>query len=761
LTAGTVDLRAALLALAFGDIDALGLDTILRRSCEESFSEFDNQDLLDLACVEFPRARRPWSRFDLEKIVQMCGGDALKLLRAVLDEQIAGAAEEWHTTFPITLFRTRQHELGRSVPFDIADPHLHSGASLPLNLFLGGVASRASPLAGDELIGMSFRAKSGQGWSVRALFLATRFGLRLLRYLADGHSLADHRLLEDKNFDLSLVADVKNGQFWALMRKWATSRANDDSEELLVEDDLDLRTNRRFDDDGLCDIGRVFRHGFDELPGEYRGFLIGLVRACVGMAAFVAARPGDGLSQFVHRFELMGRTRDSSFGELKEKAILWTLREMLTDHVVGAEFRKTITGKSPKAFRREVMDSLAAHHHAFASHVEHTGSALALSMPVGFLRRPWGGPGSAWTEYGQLKDAHAGYEGLRTLLRRADGDKLVRAISAIDVAGDEYGSSTWPYSIAAELLRGEGLDLVYTAHAGESFYSPLNGLRRVGELLLGGRKPDRIGHALALSGPATDAVCAHSSPPRRIGDLIQDVAWVGCLDSEFGDAARSVLYDLAKGPAGKSLPPDAWIHAYRSLWSAASLIERCVLMKSADGVVVCDLEEIEKYGRASGQSGRAVAALVGGFGSEVAYCDVNSAPSEAQLRSVEELQQACIDPLREWVIQELRSNGTVVEACPTSNVRLANLTGIAAHPLWNWRAATLNVIVGSDDPVVFGSTISDEFAELVKEAGEAIVSEIAAATVAHTSRNRRRALGEFREVSQLARAPSGAAALDT
>jgi adenosine deaminase len=86
------------------------------------------------------------------------------------------------------------------------------------------------------------------------------------------------------------------------------------------------------------------------------------------------------------------------------------------------------------------------------------------------------------------------------------------------------------------------------------------------------------------------------------------------------------------------------------------------------------------------------------------------------------------------VLSRVREEQTIIESCPTSNVRLAKLKGLGSHPVWEWTKSGIKVVIGSDDPLIFGSTITEEFDDLVALAkrnglGVAHVEQIADATV--------------------------------
>jgi adenosine deaminase len=63
----------------------------------------------------------------------------------------------------------------------------------------------------------------------------------------------------------------------------------------------------------------------------------------------------------------------------------------------------------------------------------------------------------------------------------------------------------------------------------------------------------------------------------------------------------------------------------------------------------------------------------------------------------------------EEIVAELRDRGIPLEVCPSSNVALGVSPSIAAHPLPRLLEAGLLVSLGSDDPPLFGTTLTEEY----------------------------------------------------
>ncbi len=59
----------------------------------------------------------------------------------------------------------------------------------------------------------------------------------------------------------------------------------------------------------------------------------------------------------------------------------------------------------------------------------------------------------------------------------------------------------------------------------------------------------------------------------------------------------------------------------------------------------------------------------------------------------------------------LRERGIVLEVCPTSNVCLGVFPDLAAHPIQRLREAGVKVTLNSDDPPMFGTSLTEEWAK--------------------------------------------------
>ena len=69
------------------------------------------------------------------------------------------------------------------------------------------------------------------------------------------------------------------------------------------------------------------------------------------------------------------------------------------------------------------------------------------------------------------------------------------------------------------------------------------------------------------------------------------------------------------------------------------------------------------------------------------------------------------------VVELARARGVTFDVCPISNVRLKVVPSIDRHPLRALMTAGVRCTISTDDPLVFGNTVGDEYCALVQDGG--------------------------------------------
>lgn len=118
------------------------------------------------------------------------------------------------------------------------------------------------------------------------------------------------------------------------------------------------------------------------------------------------------------------------------------------------------------------------------------------------------------------------------------------------------------------------------------------------------------------------------------------------------------------------------------------------------------IERFKPIYRAAKARGLLLNAHVGEFGSAV---EVREAVEELELDQVQHgIAAARSKPVMRW----LADHGIQLNVCPTSNVRLCRVAGYDVHPIGVLHRHGVKVTVNTDDVLVFGQGVSEEFLHL-------------------------------------------------
>jgi adenosine deaminase len=87
------------------------------------------------------------------------------------------------------------------------------------------------------------------------------------------------------------------------------------------------------------------------------------------------------------------------------------------------------------------------------------------------------------------------------------------------------------------------------------------------------------------------------------------------------------------------------------------------------------------------------------------------------VRRIEHGVRAMEDPA---LVERLAAEAITLDVCPWSNVRLRVIRALAEHPMRRLHQRGVRVTVNTDDPTVFGRTLSQELASVVDDLGFSI-----------------------------------------
>lgn len=105
------------------------------------------------------------------------------------------------------------------------------------------------------------------------------------------------------------------------------------------------------------------------------------------------------------------------------------------------------------------------------------------------------------------------------------------------------------------------------------------------------------------------------------------------------------------------------------------------------------------------------------------FGDAESVRHTAGILELDAVQHGIAAAESEEVMRWLADNNISLNICPTSNVRLSRVSGMKNHPVRQLFDAGVSVTVNSDDIMVFGQNVSDEYLNLFK-AGTMTASEL-------------------------------------
>jgi adenosine deaminase len=63
---------------------------------------------------------------------------------------------------------------------------------------------------------------------------------------------------------------------------------------------------------------------------------------------------------------------------------------------------------------------------------------------------------------------------------------------------------------------------------------------------------------------------------------------------------------------------------------------------------------------------------------------------------------------QDFVLERLAVLGTVIETCPTSNLRIGGVPSPAEHPVHRFLRSDVNLVISADDPGTFDAPLAAE-----------------------------------------------------
>jgi adenosine/AMP deaminase-like protein len=229
--------------------------------------------------------------------------------------------------------------------------------------------------------------------------------------------------------------------------------------------------------------------------------------------------------------------------------------------------------------------------------------------------------------------------------------------------------------------------------------------------------------ALGPHGAAVTAVdfcfVEEGFPPKDKADFF---AAVREFNDEHPDRALAILYHVGESFRDKSLESSVrWVHEAAEL--GANRLGHAIAL-GIDPAVFGPHTRTEPVGERRDQIAYDLAHA---DGLAAAGVKVDQAALRAELDRLPRkgtvpitYDDARLDEVRrrqDYAMSRIRYTAAVVEVCPTSNRRIGGITDPSHHPVHRFLAANLNVVVASDDPGIFGTTLHDELDWVCQQTG--------------------------------------------
>ena len=348
------------------------------------------------------------------------------------------------------------------------------------------------------------------------------------------------------------------------------------------------------------------------------------------------------------------------------------------------------------------------------------------------------------------------------------------AVRGLDTFGRETALPNWAPALVYQFFVRAATDperiprkpkVGQTFHAGEDWTTPVGGLRAMHEAIVGARLTKDCGHRLGHGLALFELGLRSEYPEATLGVYLDDLIWEWGIWRRHGDRAIKVLEDrddipadefqatvkaeietccehLARlaasveGPAGDPSPytgasPLKLWRAYELRFNFDALLD-LGLVHDRQGVEWFAWETwgaLQRRRRSEDKEltdvEKALRTYLCCWGlyeaEKTKLRDVNVVmPPRSEAKAG--LLEARWKALRDLVSGEIESRGLKIEVCPSSNSVIGGYTSPQNHPIVQVASVGLPsfVAVGSDDPLIFNTTIELEYRRLYEALGDAL-----------------------------------------
>ena len=314
------------------------------------------------------------------------------------------------------------------------------------------------------------------------------------------------------------------------------------------------------------------------------------------------------------------------------------------------------------------------------------------------------------------------YYELRTELEKKC-EKLISTISifgeknritAVDAAASEFDTPPEVFAPVFRKLREANAVRHFTYHAGEDFYHILDGLRAIYEaiIFLNLQHGDRIGHASACGTDVdtwADILMKKITMPQ--GVYLDDLIFVHCfiieqkIESLYAKLPmiEIKIYEIARKIYNKTYGMEDLISAWKKHYLDPRYIKENNTNKTLFG------EADDKY-KSVDKTDFEIISL---YNRKETYKKYRQ-PIEVECFECFNANELTL--LQKSMLAFMHKREIVIEALPTSNLRIGYHRNLKSYQLFNWHKWKLDgnsippIVLGTDDPGIFQTNIYNEYA---------------------------------------------------
>lgn len=293
-----------------------------------------------------------------------------------------------------------------------------------------------------------------------------------------------------------------------------------------------------------------------------------------------------------------------------------------------------------------------------------------------------------------------------------DEDNNIKIVG-IDAASNELHTPPEVFAPVFRKLRWAGVVNRVTFHVGEDFYHIVSGIRAIYEAFdfLELKEGDRIGHGVAAGlCPIRWSQIIGSRMLISKGEWLDNLIFVRFILKEENQLDEEILKigsEIYNTSFSLSEHEEAWL-----------MRRYCPLYYFGISIPSIEPHE-EEFCKKITHSENAIKIFKQYHSLEIR----NRCDEIIEIEPIKLLNAEQINKIQYEILKKLASKKIIIEALPTSNVRIGHYEDIKEYHLWKWKEwsnkfSIPDIVIGSDDPGIFATNIYNEYAHLYQHLEE-------------------------------------------